>query len=93
MPLSTRTRQILESALCDKGAANELAGATLGAPGAAIAALTVTATAGTLPVADGTITVADAATPTVAELLQYCQELNAKINALRAALTAAGITA
>jgi hypothetical protein len=93
MAISARTRQILESALADKGAANELASSTLGAPGAAIPALTVTASAGTLPVANGALTVADAAIPTVGELLEFCVELNAKVNALRAALTAAGITA
>jgi hypothetical protein len=95
MPLSTRTEKILETALADKAAATELASAVNESvvPGAAIPALTVTATAGTLPVANGSVTVAAATTPTVNELLEYCQELNAKVNALRSALTAAGITA
>lgn len=93
MAVSARTRQVLEAALADKAATNDLLASTLPAEGAAIAALTVTATAGTLPVANGSVTVADAGTPLVAELLEYCQELNAKVNALRAALTVAGITA
>lgn len=58
----------------------------------AITALTPSATSGSLPVADGSMTVANAALPTVTELLEFCVELNAKVNALRAALTAAGIT-
>lgn len=57
---------------------------------AAIANLTVTATAGTLPTADGTVTIANAATPTVAELQEYCVELEAKLEALLAALRTSG---
>lgn len=53
---------------------------------AALSALTVTATTGTLPTANGSVTIANAATPTVAELLEFCVELNAKVNAMRAAL-------
>jgi hypothetical protein len=93
MAISARTRQILESALADEGAAHELATSILGTPGAAIPALTVTASAGTLPATNSGLTIADAAIPTVGELLEFCVELNAKVNALRAALTAAGITA
>lgn len=52
----------------------------------ALSALTVTATTGTLPTANGSVTIANAATPTVAELLEFCVELNAKVNAMRAAL-------
>jgi hypothetical protein len=53
---------------------------------AALSALTVTATTGTLPTANGSVTIANAATPTVAELQEFCVELNAKINAIRLAL-------
>ena len=53
---------------------------------AAVTALTVTATTGTLPTPDGSVTIANAATPTVLELQEFCVEINAKLNALRAAL-------
>lgn len=56
----------------------------------AVAALTVTATSGSLPTANGSITIANAATPTVAELQEFCVELNARLNALRTALQASG---
>ena len=38
--------------------------------------------------ADGAITIADGSTPTVAELLEFCQELNAKNTAANTAITA-----
>lgn len=44
--------------------------------------LTVTATAGSLPTPNGAVTIANAATPTVAELLELCMELKAKLDAL-----------
>lgn len=46
---------------------------------AAVADLTVTATAGALPATDGAVTIADANAPTNAELLQYCRELEVKL--------------
>lgn len=55
---------------------------------AALAANTVTATTGTLPTPDGATTIANAATPTVAELLEFCMENRAKIAAIIAALQA-----
>ncbi|SJM29745.1 hypothetical protein BQ8482_111675 [Mesorhizobium delmotii] len=51
--------------------------------GSNVAPLTVSATSGTLPTANGTVTIANADTPTVVELLEYCRELEAKLNALR----------
>lgn len=42
--------------------------------------VTVTATLGTLPTANGSVTIADAATPTNAELLEFCVELKAKLD-------------
>lgn len=60
---------------------------------AAIAPITVTAAKGVLPVANGSVTISDAAAPTNSELLEYCREQDAKIDALRAALTALGLTA
>lgn len=95
MSVSNRTVRILTESLCDKVAAGEVV-ANLGtghASGGAIAAIAVTATSGSLPTAAGTTVIAVAGTPTVVELLQYCTELNAKVNALRAALTAFGVTA
>jgi F0F1-type ATP synthase epsilon subunit len=61
--------------------------------GTAVAALTVTATTGTLPTANGAITIADAATPTVAELQEFCVELKSRHDALVASLQAAGVLA
>ena len=55
---------------------------------AALAANTVTATSGTLPTTNGSVTIANAATPTVAELLEFCMENRAKIAAIIAALKA-----
>lgn len=45
------------------------------------APVTVTATSGSLPTPDGTVTIADATTPTVVELLEYCTELKAQLDA------------
>jgi hypothetical protein len=61
--------------------------------GAAVANLTVTATTGTLPTANGTVTIANAASPTVAELLEYCVELETKLEALLTVLRDVGIVA
>lgn len=60
---------------------------------AAIANITTTATTGTLPTANGTVTIADAATPTVTELLEYCVELEAKLEAALAHLRTLGLIA
>lgn len=59
----------------------------------AIADITITATTGTLPTADGSVTIADAASPTNAELLEYCVELEAKLEAALAALRTTGVIA
>lgn len=61
--------------------------------GSAVADLTVTATTGTLPTANGSVTIADAATPTVSELLEYCVELEAKLETLLARIRATGLIA
>lgn len=58
-----------------------------------VADLSATATTGTLPTADGTMAIADAASPTNAELLEYCRELEAKVNALLAFASAHGLMA
>jgi hypothetical protein len=67
--------------------------ATPVAQGAAVADLTITATTGTLPTANGSITIADAAAPTNAELLEYCVELEAKLETLLARIRSIGIIA
>ena len=59
----------------------------------AITDITTTATTGTLPTADGSVTIADAASPTNAELLEYCVELEAKLEAALAALRTVGVIA
>lgn len=59
----------------------------------AIANITTTATTGTLPTANGTVTIANAATPTVTELLEYCVELEAKLESALAALRTLGLIA
>jgi hypothetical protein len=59
----------------------------------AIADITTTATTGTLPTADGSVTIADAASPTNAELLEYCVELEAKLESALAALRTTGVIA
>jgi hypothetical protein len=59
----------------------------------AVADITTVATAGTLPTADGSVTVADADAPTNAELLEYCVELEAKLEAALAHLRTLGLIA
>lgn len=59
----------------------------------AVANITTTATTGTLPTANGSVTIANAATPTVAELLEYCVELEAKLEDLLGKLRTIGIIA
>lgn len=53
----------------------------LGPQQAAIPNLTTTATSGALPAPNGSVTIADAAAPTNAELLKYCVEIEAKLEA------------
>ena len=59
----------------------------------AITDITTAATTGTLPTADGSVTIADAAAPTVTELLEYCVELESKLEAALAALRTVGVIA
>jgi hypothetical protein len=58
---------------------------------AAVADITTTATAGSLPTPDGSVTIADATTPTVTELLEYCVELEAKLEAALGHLRTLGL--
>ena len=72
-----------------KEVASQIDGAVAAKPEvASLAANTVTATTGTLPTPNGATTSANAATPTVAELLEFCMENRAKIAAIIAALKA-----
>ena len=59
----------------------------------AIANITTAASSGTLPTPNGSITIANAATPTVVELLEYCTELESKLESALAALRSVGIIA
>lgn len=68
-------------------------GATAAVQSTHVADLSATATTGTLPTADGTMTIADAASPTNAELLEYCRELESKLNSLLAFASAHGLMA
>ena len=60
---------------------------------AAVANLTTAATSGSLPTADGSVTIANTATPTVTELLEYCVELEAKLEDLLGKLRTIGLIA
>jgi hypothetical protein len=60
---------------------------------AAVADITTTATAGSLPTPDGSVTIADATTPTVTELLEYCVEIEAKLEAALGHLRTLGLIA
>ena len=70
-----------------------LFGSTPASQPSAIASMTTSATTGTLPTADGTMTIANAASPTNAELLEYCIELQSKLDSALSALRALGIIA
>lgn len=59
---------------------------------AAIANLSVTASTGTLPTPDGSVTV-NATTPTATSLLEYCVEIEAKLEDLLGKLRTIGIIA
>jgi hypothetical protein len=60
---------------------------------AAVADIATTATSGSLPTPDGSVTIADATTPTVTELLEYCVELEAKLEAALGHLRTLGLIA
>ena len=68
-------------------------GATPIAQASAIAGITSSATTGSFPSTDGSVTIADAAAPTVSELLEYCVELESKLELTLAALRNLGLIA
>ena len=59
----------------------------------AIANITSSASSGTLPTANGSITISNASTPTVAELQEYCVELESKLESVLAVLRTCGLIA
>lgn len=65
----------------------------LGTRQALVADIVVTYTAGSAPAAGGSLTIANSATPTVVELLDFCEELNAKVKAVCDVLEAHGLMA
>mgnify|MGYP003116588479 CR=1 FL=1 len=61
--------------------------------GGAVSDINHTTSSGTLPTADGNLTIANAASPSNAELLNFCVELEAKVELLRDRLKSVGLTA
>ena len=59
----------------------------------AIANITSTASSGTLPTANGSITIANAASATTTELLEFCVELESKLESVLAVLRTFGLIA
>ena len=59
----------------------------------AIANITTTASSGTLPTANGSITIANAASATTTELLEFCVELESKLESALAVLRTFGLIA
>jgi len=79
------------------GQLDVVAGGTItddGTQASAISTLAITYTGNDPSItANGALTIADGSTPTVAELLEFCEELKAQTNALAAALRGVGIIA
>ena len=59
----------------------------------AIANITTTASSGSLPTANGSITIANAASATTTELLEFCVELESKLESALAVLRTFGFIA
>ena len=93
LKLQVQTAGTLTTQLEIDGAKIGFFGATAAARPGAITDLTVTASTGTLPTANGSVTIADAASATNAELLEYCVELEAKLESALAALRTLGLIA
>jgi len=68
-------------------------GATPVVQQAAITNIATTATTGSLPTPNSAVVIANTATPTVVELLDYCVELETKLESVLAALRAVGVIA
>ena len=59
----------------------------------AIENITTSASSGTLPTANGSITISNASSPTNAELLEFCRELEAKLESALGVLRNFGLIA
>ena len=68
-------------------------GATPVVQQSAIANITTTASSGTLPTANGSVTIANAASATTTELLEFCVELESKLESALAVLRTLGLIA
>ena len=68
-------------------------GATPVVQHSAIENITATASSGTLPTANGSITISNASSPTNAELLEFCRELEAKLESALGVLRTFGLIA
>jgi len=68
-------------------------GATPVVQQSAIADITTTASSGTLPTANGSITISNASSPTNAELLEFCVELESKLESALGILRTFGLIA
>lgn len=99
MSVSARSKRILKEALADQAAGTEIV-AALNTADSFVAAAHVTPVAvtftantpGTYGSPTGSLAIADGTTPTVVELLKYCDELRGNIATLSATLLAQGIT-
>ena len=68
-------------------------GATPVVQQSAIANITTTASSGTLPTANGSVTIANAASATTTELLEFCVEIESKLESALAVLRTLGLIA
>lgn len=93
MSVSSRTKRIVREALADEVAGDEVTTKLIAVKGAALTPIVVTPTTGSLPTASGAITIANTGTPTVVELLAYCTDLKAQVDALALACHNAGVIA
>jgi len=99
MAISAYTQNVLKVALANPAASNELLGhlnESSGSPSTPVAPVAVTFTAGGTPTEyttpAGSLTVGNSTTPTVVELLNYCNELRGNIAGINAILLAQGLT-
>ncbi len=91
--LQTQTAGTLTTQLQISGASLGLFGTTPAAQPAAIADLVVTSTSGTMPTPNGSLNINNGSNATRIELLEYCVELDAKIDSILAALRVLGVIA
>jgi hypothetical protein len=98
--ITAKTTNIMKVAFANPQAAtevisvlNDVAGS--GSPSSPVTPVALTFTAGGIPSAytspTGAVTIANSTTPTVVELLDYCNELRGNVAALEAVLLAQGL--